>query len=48
MLIIEKVGGEFDSVLTIRRRAEAIFAYDRSYSPVAVFDGPRGTTTFQL
>jgi len=30
---IEKVGGEFDTVLTIRRRAEVSFAYDGSYSP---------------
>lgn len=30
---IEKVGGEFDTVFTIRHRAEARFAYDSSYSP---------------
>lgn len=30
---IEKVGGEFDTVFTIRQRATVQFAYDRSYSP---------------
>jgi hypothetical protein len=30
---IEKVGGEFDTVFTIRQRANIQFAYDSSYSP---------------
>ena len=30
---IEKVGGEFDTVVTIRQRTNIQFAYDNSYSP---------------